>query len=81
MVIRVKLFAMCRDAVGSDEIELTLPDGSGPERFWSELVSAYPMMARFQKTSRLAVNQAYSTPSLALKAGDEVCVIPPVSGG
>ncbi len=79
--VRVRLFAMCREAAGTDELILSLPAGSTSQTFWEELVSAYPALAPFEKESRLAVNRTYIHQPVVLQEGDEVTIIPPVSGG
>jgi len=76
MVIRVRLFAALRERAGSDEIELELPDGA--------LVSdALERMGGLTKDVKavLAVNREYAPADAALHPGDELALIPPVSGG
>ncbi|MBO0712382.1 MAG: molybdenum cofactor biosynthesis protein MoaE [Acetobacteraceae bacterium] len=76
MVVRVRLFAALRDRAGSDEIELELPDGA--------LVA--DALARMGGLTRdvqavMAVNREYARADTALHPGDELALIPPVSGG
>lgn len=76
MVVRVRLFAALRERAGSDEIEIELPEGA--------LVSdALERMRGLIGDVRavLAVNQEYAAPEMALRPGDELALIPPVSGG
>jgi molybdopterin synthase catalytic subunit len=45
------------------------------------LEQEYPRLAEARGRLRFAVNQRYATPETPLAAGDEVAIIPPVSGG
>lgn len=76
MNVSVQLFAMLRERAGSDTIEVELPDGATVADLLGELhqlVGAMPV--------RVAVNREYSTESRSLSPGDELALIPPVSGG
>jgi MoaE-MoaD fusion protein len=76
MVVRVRLFAALRERAGSDEIELELPEGA--------LVSdALERMGALTEDIQavLAVNREYAAGDTALSPGDELALIPPVSGG
>ncbi|HII40954.1 MAG TPA: MoaD/ThiS family protein, partial [Thermoplasmata archaeon] len=42
---------------------------------------AYPRLAPHRKTLKVAVNQAFADPGVVLRDGDEVALLPPVSGG
>ncbi len=81
MTIRVKFFAMLREKVGQEEILLQLPDNATTETFWQVMVKKYPQLVAYRKQSRLAVNRTYILQEQHLNEGDEVTIIPPVSGG
>ncbi|RMG67157.1 MAG: molybdopterin converting factor subunit 1 [Calditrichaeota bacterium] len=81
ITVQVRLFAMCREAAGTDALSLTLPEGATGEVFWQALIAQCPALAPFRKDSRLAVNRTYVHGEVTLKNGDEVTLIPPVSGG
>ncbi len=76
MQVRVRLFAGLRERAGRKELELELPDGAlvsdALERL-SALTEGVPVV--------MAVNHEYADAALALHGGDEVALIPPVSGG
>ena len=60
--------------------------GSSPKvaesrTYSGELVAAYPQLAAVQQVLSIAVNSEYAGSHTALQAGDEVALIPPVSGG
>ena len=72
----MRLFAQLRERAGADEVELELPDGA--------LVSdALERMGAVTGGLRvvMAVNHEYADPDASLAAGDELALIPPVSGG
>ena len=76
MHVRVRLFAALRERAGSGSVEVDLPDGAVVGDVWSVLdLGAEPPGLLF------AVNRGYAERPAALSAGDEVAVIPPVSGG
>jgi MoaE-MoaD fusion protein len=74
--VTVRLFAMLRERAGSGEITLDLPDGASVgdalERLGS-LADGLPLV--------MAVNREYAPADHVLGAGDELALIPPVSGG
>ena len=81
LTVRVRLFAVQRELAGTREVSLALADGATVEDGWSALVAQYPVLAPGRSAVRFARNGAYSDPSDPLADGDELAVIPPVSGG
>jgi molybdopterin synthase catalytic subunit len=76
MRVRVALFAGLRERAGCTELTLELPDGASVGDALarlSELTEGVPVV--------LAVNREYAHDGDILQAGDEVALIPPVSGG
>lgn len=76
MLVRVRLFAVLRERAAAQSIELELPDGARVRDALEHvrwLTDGVPVV--------MAVNRAYADPDAALHAGDEVALIPPVSGG
>ena len=74
--VRVKLFAALREQAGTRERELELADGAGVGDVWGALgLGAEPRGLVY------AVNRSYVDRETPLRDGDEVAVIPPVSGG
>ena len=80
MNVRVVLFAKPRELVGQPQVELALPAGATPADAWSELSSRYDL-GPLPRSFRCAVNSEYAGWDDPLKDGDELAVIPPVSGG
>lgn len=81
MRIRVRLFAIHRQIVGQRELALELPDGSPIEAAWTDLAGRWPSLAPGRPSLRFARNGEYADPTTALADGDELAIIPPVSGG
>ena len=79
--IRVRLFAIQRELAGSREIALDLAPGATIEAAWSALVERHPVLAPGRPAVRFARNGEYADPDTALGNGDELAIIPPVSGG
>ena len=87
-MIRVLFFASLREAVGRSEYELPIQESSGAafglETLMAELESrlagdAYAALVA--ENVRIAVNQELVDGAVALRAGDEVAFLPPVTGG
>ena len=85
MKVKVLLFAAARAAAGTPELELELADAdsTGTSAVVSALQKQYPQLERILPRCALAINGEYVTEDAApsLKAGDEVAVLPPMSGG
>lgn len=81
MLITVKLFAILRDRAGVSEIQLTLPADATAEIALQRLATEYPALSNHLSGIALAVNREYVSPTHRLADGDELALIPPVSGG
>ena len=81
MKVTIRLFAGYRERVGSTRIDLDLPEGSTVGRMTEEMLRAYPTIAVDPSRLVVAVNQEYREHDFTLSPGDEVALIPPVSGG
>lgn len=79
--MQVRLFARYREAAGRERVELELPEGGTVEAAWAAMVERYPALRPYRPHTLFAVGQDYVNPEHPLRAGDEVCLFPPVSGG
>ncbi|MDO8210036.1 molybdenum cofactor biosynthesis protein MoaE [Conexibacter sp. CPCC 206217] len=78
MQVRIRLFAMLRERAGTSELELELPDGARVR----DALAAPAVAALADGLSLvLAVNREYADEDVALSPGDELALVPPVSGG
>ncbi|MFN3345347.1 MAG: MoaD/ThiS family protein [Chloroherpetonaceae bacterium] len=80
MTVKVQLFAIGREIVGCSELTLTLGDGATAQTVLDVLKERYP---KFQtvKTLMVAIGTDYADLQTELRDGDELAIIPPVSGG
>ena len=83
MVVKVLLFAGLREAAGASSRSVALADGATVDRLFGELSRLEPRLSQFLAVSalRVAVNEQFASLGAHLSDGDEVALIPPVSGG
>lgn len=76
MQISVRLFAMLRELLGAERLDVELPEGASV----ADLLASLPEQAA-RLPLVVAVNREYARPETVLHAADEVALVPPVSGG
>lgn len=81
MTITVKLFAVLRDKAGVPGATLDLPAGATAADAAAAVGDRYPAAKGLIAKAALAVNHEYARPDRPLADGDEVALIPAVSGG
>ncbi len=81
MQIDILLFGPVREMAGADTIQVDVPADATVDAVAAALAAACPRMAHALPPARFAVNGAFATGDVVLQKGDEVAVIPPVSGG
>jgi molybdopterin synthase catalytic subunit len=79
--VRIRLFAIQRELAGTREHAIELEDGATVADAWDALVADFPSLTPGRGSVRFARNGAYADPTTVLVDGDEVAMIPPVSGG
>lgn len=79
--VHLKFFGPLRDIVDTDDLTIELPDQCTGEKAFDMLTALHPGLRGWKPSIRLAVNLEYRRLSHALRDDDEVCFIPPVSGG
>ena len=81
--VRILLFATAREAVGRANLRRELPDGgAGIESVLAELVRSYPRLGEVLRVSRVVLNgEILAKPTGRVRAGDEIAIYPPYSGG
>jgi molybdopterin synthase catalytic subunit len=74
--VRIRLFATLRERAGADQVELELPEQA-------RVRDALDRLGKITSglTVVMAINQEYANEDAILHAGDELALIPPVSGG
>lgn len=81
MRIRVRLFAIQRELAGARDVTVDVSAGATIESAWAALIARHPVLAAGRPSVRFARNGDYADPDTQLADGDELAVIPPVSGG
>ena len=81
MKVAVKLFAAARELSGQAEVEVELSPGADIGELRAALVASVPQLAPLASRSLIAVNSEYVADATPVVEGDEVALIPPVSGG
>jgi molybdopterin converting factor subunit 1 len=81
MRITVRLFAILRERAGASEFALELPAAATVATARDALIRQYPALTDLWARVAFAVNRSYAPLDAQLRDGDEVAVIPPVSGG
>lgn len=79
MLVRVLLFAGLRERVGAPAIDLEVDEDATMGGVVLRLRALHPQLGDLPFTT--ALNRCYVAPDVAVRAGDEVALIPPVSGG
>ena len=81
MQIRVLYFGALREAAGKADELFTLGEESTAAEIIARVRERFPRSTELLSRSAIAVNQNYVLPSEPLHDGDEVALLPPVSGG
>jgi molybdopterin converting factor small subunit len=84
MTIRIRAFAVYRELLGRDVIDLELPATMSPvtpRAVFEHLFHDRSDLARLLRATMFAVNKEYVGGDAVLSSGDELALIPPVAGG
>ena len=77
---RILTFAAAADICGGASVQLDLPEGSTVADLRRHLIERHPGLGELSDFA-IARNQVFAGPQDAIGVGDELAVIPPVSGG
>ncbi len=81
MRVQVLFFGILKDLAGRASDELTLPEHAKAGDVVEHYERSIPAMGGLLASIAISVNQEYTSPGATLHAGDEVALLPPVSGG
>ena len=81
MIVPIKLFAIARQRLGCDQVEITLDNSATAADLRRALAEQFPAIADVLPHIRIAVNSSYANDATVIPAVAEVALIPPVSGG
>jgi len=76
MTVQVRAFARYRELLGFECLELPLPEPPTLATLLTE-----PRLAALPQDALMAVNRAFANRQVRICDGDEVALMPPVSGG
>ena len=79
--LRIMMFHTARDVVGAEVIDLPCAAALSQDALWDRLLAIHPGLGVYRPCIRLACNGSYVLPDTLFQPGDEVALIPPVSGG
>jgi molybdopterin synthase sulfur carrier subunit len=79
--VTVKLFAAYQEAYGVPELVLEFSPNTTVAAVRDRFISEHPKLAQWRDLTRFGINLQFVEPDTLLSDGDEVVLIPPVSGG
>jgi molybdopterin converting factor subunit 1 len=79
--VTILFFSRAQERTGLQHERRELPQHTSVQAVFAVLAQAYPAAATVFSVSRLAVNHQFAHGEVQLADGDELAVIPPVSGG
>src|ERR1700734_659842 len=81
MRVTVLFFGVLKEMLASESQTLDLPQGATVDAVLGHFRELMPRQPKLWSTLAVAVNQSYAPSSCLLRDGDEVALLPPVSGG
>ncbi|NJK36517.1 MAG: MoaD/ThiS family protein [Oscillatoriales cyanobacterium RM1_1_9] len=81
VTITIKLFAAYQEAYGTSELTLEVPSATPVAQVLDHCIQAHPELEQWRSLTRFGINFQFVTPETPVNNGDEVVLIPPVSGG
>jgi len=81
MHVHVLLFGALKDLRAREKKTVELPERATVAEFLRGFFAVAPQLEKYAGSLAIAVNREYALPSQVLREGDEVALLPPVSGG
>ena len=81
MRVSVQLFARLRDIAGQSDLHYEIPDGGTIADVWRAVAAQHPALAPYGSSVSCARNEDFARMSAAVRDGDAIAFLPPVSGG
>ena len=78
--IEILAFGIAKDIIGASKMDYPASEGTTVEQLRESILERYPAFMNLTSLA-IAVNSEYAEGDQIIKAGDEVVLIPPVSGG
>jgi molybdopterin converting factor small subunit len=81
MIVRVKLFAVAKELVGQDVIEVDVPSSATVAEVREAAGRAHPALSRVLPHAVWAIDASYAEDASPVYESSDIALIPPVSGG
>ncbi|OGL45432.1 MAG: hypothetical protein A2161_03320 [Candidatus Schekmanbacteria bacterium RBG_13_48_7] len=81
MIIAVRFYAISREIAGTDQIKIELKEPACVGDAVDAVLTKYPKLGSLKNHLRYAIDNDFADLTQKLKNNQELCVIPPVSGG
>ena len=81
MKIKLKLFAFFRQAFGASDLQYEIKTGATAQDLLDDIISKHPTLEKSRNHVVIMINKQAVHPDAPLHEGDEVAILPPVSGG
>lgn len=81
MHVKVLFFGMLRDLVGRSEEQIEVDEGSRLSSIFEHYTRRFPRLEEMASSIVVAQNQEFASPEAHIREGDEIALLPPVSGG
>jgi molybdopterin converting factor subunit 1 len=81
MQVRILFFGVLKEVAGRADDSITLSDNSTLADLLNHVERQAPRLKEMLPSIAMSVNEEYADPNTKLKNGDEVALLPPVSGG
>ena len=81
ITVRIKLFAIYQEAYGTSELLWTFPTDAPVGAVRDRIITEHPQLESWRDRTRIGLNLQFVNAETPMEDGDEVVLIPPVSGG
>jgi molybdopterin synthase sulfur carrier subunit len=81
MIIRLRLFAFFRQEFGAPEVAYEIADGSSVGDLLESIFKKYPSLEKSRGHTVVTINRVPVKMEEKIHDGDEIVILPPVSGG